>query len=126
MRTSFQEWSEPKNLLEYPYFAVENAPSKIEHRVSREKLLPAVVKLNIGFQVGTCFQEWSEPKNLLDYPYFAVENAPPKIEHRVSSENLLPGSAREQNGWFYRRVSSKTGGFTAEYGAKRVVLPQGD
>ena len=58
VRTCFQEWSEPKNLLDYPYFAVENAPPKIEHRVSSENLLPGVVKLNIGFQVRTCSQEW--------------------------------------------------------------------
>ena len=40
VRRAFQEWFEPKNLSDYPYFAVENAP----------------LKLNIGFQVRTCFQ----------------------------------------------------------------------
>ena len=45
MRTCFQEWFEPKNLSDYPYFAVENAP----------------LKLNIGFQMrtgGSTAEEW--------------------------------------------------------------------
>ena len=113
MTTCFQEWFEPKNLSDYPYFAVESAPLKLnigfQVRTCFQEWHP--LKWNIGFQVRTCFHEWSEPKNLSDYLYFAVENAPLKlnigfqvrtcfqewknapfkIEHRVSSENLLPG-----------------------------------
>ena len=104
MRTCFQ--ADPKNLSDYPYFAVENA----------------LLKLNIGFQVRTCFQtarrefqtascefqtarrefqtarrefltvrrafqEWFEPKNLSDYPYFAVENAP--LSRRIYRITLI-------------------------------------